>query len=686
MKRRGPLVSYIIICLKVLFLIVLPTLAFSQTDTIPSQNPEKVAPRRFFYSERDSIFTSNDTIVVKREIMVRDKDTLTCKEENGKELCDIITRRDTIVISIDTLKSSTEKVLEGLQRFTKRRNPIARLLSNILVFEHKENSPAVNPEEKSEQPFDQYEGMPIRNVNIKVLNVFGTSITNPERRPSSFFEKTGNSFHIKTHNWVIRNRLLFKNHDVVDPFLFSESERLLRSTNFIYDARIFLKSTSDEDSVDVTVVVQDMWSLSGSVDVPRGLDVHQFSLRDNNFAGLGQQWYANVLLDPRVPDGYHLRTNYFIQNIYKGLVNSDIYYNYVNGLRHYGFGINKDFQTTAIKWIGGVNTSFQELWPYNLPPDSFTRAQKISLYRNDFWMGHVVPVFTKNLKEDKGTRMVITARAVREDFYNAVPERDTLPFIYKDTRHYLGSIGFINRRFYKDKYIFRLGRTEDVPVGHLLSLTYGVRTRPGIKDPYLGINSVTNKMLKGLGYFSLAGGIGGYYTNQGWKEGLMYLRYLYFTPLIKMGNWRLRNYLSLRYTNGIQRLAGESVHMNMENGIRGFNRAPLRGTQRQVINLEANFYPPLDLLGFKMAFIAFADLGWIGNDKLFTKENFFPGYGIGFRFRNEHLVFDMVQIMLAYYPKATIYDAQNFHLYERTRFFYNFFDFHYTRPYPEQYQ
>ena len=54
-----------------------------------------------------------------------------------------------------------------------------------------------------------------------------------------------------------------------------------------------------------------------------------------------------------------------------------------------------------------------------------------------------------------------------------------------------------------------------------------------------------------------------------------------------------------------------------------------------------------------MVYFAFVNLGWLGGktEKLFSNDNFFSGYGIGFRTRNDQLVFKTIEIKLAWYPQ-----------------------------------
>ncbi|MCR6639327.1 MAG: hypothetical protein NVV82_10165 [Sporocytophaga sp.] len=50
-------------------------------------------------------------------------------------------------------------------------------------------------------------------------------------------------------------------------------------------------------------------------------------------------------------------------------------------------------------------------------------------------------------------------------------------FTYYSSESAFAGLTYINRRFYKDRYIFRLGRTEDIPIGKMMGITAGVKKK-----------------------------------------------------------------------------------------------------------------------------------------------------------------------------------------------------------------
>lgn len=648
----------------------------------------RVVVKDIIVSKKDTVFTSRDTIIIVKNILVQERDTIITKNKiiykNGHEFevryDSLVTFVDTLVTWQDTLLSRNERVLKEIKEFSQKKNIFSRLIKGVLIFEDeppKQQEQSQGERQQTSQRYEVYEGKVIRDVQIKVLDVFGSTVNNPEKKAKSILEKGGNFLHIKTHPWVIRNRLLFKSGEKVNMDNLSESERLLRLNNFIYDAKVVVFDTLNKDSVDILVLVQDVWNISGGLGYDQASSAKDFSVQDANFFGLGHQVANYLRLEPSLYRGYNYRGYYNINNIYKTLSAANIYYLYELGQERYGAGINRDFITPAIKWGGGVNFSWNSLFK-GIPTDT---TEKINFRQRDYWLGHAFYKY----EEEKytGNRLIVAGRLIQTEYerkQNALLQT-TNRKEFDLSNFFLLSTGYFKRSFYKDQYIFRLGRTEDIPEGHLISLTGGLdySYKTGNFRRYYGVNTAWCRNLQGIGYFYLNAGMGAFNNKNRWEEGIRFSRFLYFTPLIRFGKWYWRNFLGIRYTEGINN--SSILTINRENGLRGMNSGQLAGNSKFVVNFETNLFPYFNLVGFRIGILAFADLGWVAKEeKIFDKQNFFPGVGVGIRFRNEHLVFSMFQIYFTYYPNAHLVNQKNLQVFERTKFFYDYTNFEYSRP------
>ena len=639
-------------------------------------------------SKKDTLFSTSDTIVIVRDFIIKEKivpATIIRQIIHGNDTLLISTDtlmavNDTLVTRIDTIRTRNEKILLSIEQFSKKKNIFSRLLRNVVVFERKRPLSSIAISQQTEdKPYENFDGKIIRDIEVRVIDVFGRSIQNPDKKPKSLLEKGGNFIHIKSQRWIIRNKLLFRRGERLNSLKISESERLLRQANFIYDARIVVKDIPGKDSVDIIVISQDVWSITGGAGYDPANKSPDFSLQEVNFLGLGQQVGGTVKFDSRLPKGYNYSWNYVLNNIYKSLITANVYDIFLNGTTRYGGGLNRDFISPSVKWAGGLNISYNQLLAQTIINDTTIITGPLNSHQQDIWFGYSAKLFNQDIDKFKGNRIIASARMTNTKYFERPVILDSSIYRYFSSQFYLASIGYINRRYYKDNYIFRFGRTEDIPTGSMLAFVGGIENREVGKRPYFGVMSAWSRYSKKLGYFYTGAGAGGFHQN-GWKQALIYSRTIYFTPYMELGNWGWRNYIGIRYTHGYSQLPGNVITISNATGIRGIN-LPLTGNQKIVMNCETDLFPPLNLVGFRTAFVLFADLAWISNGgKLIDKSNFYSGYGLGIRFRNDHLIFNTIEFLFGYYPNVGKLGRNPYNFSNSQKTFYNFNDFQFSRP------
>jgi hypothetical protein len=681
-------------CFKILlllfFIIQISNEVFAQDRSFVNKKDSIKTSGGHLVAYKDTVSVNGDSVIHRKEVWVKEREGLyldldTVSTSDIKILFahfKKIIHSDTIIIIEDSVISRNARVLLKVKEYTQRNTIWAKLLKAVLVFDYPKPSNqdlTMKELQQTEERYAPYEEKIIRNVNIKILDVFGPTIQNPDGKPKSLLEKSGDFFHVRTHRWIIKNRLLFRKGDPINSLKVSESERLLRDNNFIYDARIFVRDTLNNDSVDVDVIVQDVWSIAAAVDGDPRKEQLTLGLNESNFMGLGQQVQQQIRFDPTLPKGYNYTGLYTVNNIYKTFLTSQVYYRFQTGQTYYGGGINRDFISPAIKWAGGSNLNWSDL-PYYLynSKDSLVSTQRIKNVQADAWLGYGIDISSRD-SYYRGSRFILSGRVVRTKYFDAPVLPDTMINTYYDNYMYFGTVGVFARKFYRDSYIFRLGRTEDIPEGYLLSFTGGYQQRNQGNRPYFGIDAAHSRYHY-FGYLHTGFSLGSF-VNNGLENGVVSTRLLYFTPLLKFYKWRCRQFVGFRFIAGLEPIKGNYLYINQEQGVRGFNSSLVKGTRKVVFNYELNVFPPLNLIGFKAALILFTDLAWISTSKkVFDKKNFYPGYGIGLRFRNDHLIFSTIQINLAYYPSNSSIGKQDLMFYERSSFYYSYYNFQFNRP------
>ncbi len=100
---------------------------------------------------------------------------------------------------------------------------------------------------------------------------------------------TANLLHVRTRRSFIRRELLFEEGDCLDPFLLSESQRLLDAYGFLTGARVWSEPTGDDGGRRVVVETRDEWStqLDVGVSYTQGLNLEKLQLTEKNFMGQG---------------------------------------------------------------------------------------------------------------------------------------------------------------------------------------------------------------------------------------------------------------------------------------------------------------------------------------------------------------------------------------------------------------
>ena len=108
-------------------------------------------------------------------------------------------------------------------------------------------------------------------------------------KENNWLYRLANRFHIVTKDKVIDKQLLLKPGDVYSKRLADESERILRSNSYLYDASITPVNQRD-NVVDLRVSTRDVWTLTPTFSVSRkgGENKTTFGLQEINLLGEGQ--------------------------------------------------------------------------------------------------------------------------------------------------------------------------------------------------------------------------------------------------------------------------------------------------------------------------------------------------------------------------------------------------------------
>jgi hypothetical protein len=517
---------------------------------------------------------------------------------------------------------------------------------------HSKRTPSVLRRVKKRSIAD-YSGAIIRKVVVVSLDPAGYSITDTSVHPSNGAEKIVNFFHIKSRRFNIKNHLLFSKGDSLDPLKIKESERVIRTSNYIHDALITVEPINDTgDSVDVFVTTQDRWSIS-----PSGSNgpTKSFTVTDNNVMGFGQQFQQTVSTRGFMDSGYFYNGSYSVPYIRNTFITAAGFYNTDYQNDNKGLQLSRSFYSPLTRWAGGLQYSFYKV-PTNIllhETDSIAPRFQLNYTYFDAWNGWSFPLFASRLEDKRETRFITAFRYTNTVYSNTIPSVLDPFSLFQSSDTWLGTVGISKRKFYKDNYVYRFGTTEDVPIGFLLSFTGGIQQfRTGGQRTYTGWSAAWSGHIRPL-YISTFLESGTYIRNNMMEQGILRLSGSTFTDLIPLRKWKLRQFLVAQCTYGVDRAPSERLTINNENGLRGFDSPTLFGSNKLLVYLQSQFYAPFSWAGFRFAPVVYVGMGMVGDDhSLFIKNQPYPFFALGVQVRNELLVFNTFQFAIGYYPNV----------------------------------
>jgi hypothetical protein len=273
---------------------------------------------------------------------------------------------------------------------------------------------------------------------------------------------------------------------------------------------------------------------------------------------------------------------------------------------------------------------------------------QVGSFYSDVWYGRSFKIE----KSDRNKRLVLAVRRSSFDYTKRPEVSADTNKIYWNRTTWLGSIGYSNRNYQRDFLIYGYGRTEDVPIGNLFSLTFGTENTEFGNRNYAGFQFAKGKYLgQNQGYLYVLANAGTYLKQKQAQQGIIGIQSFYFSKLMKIGKSHGRQFVNLGFTYGINRDAVDYLNISGNDGIVGVNSEALRGDKRLTLGFESVLFSPKSILGFRVAHFVFANVGLVslkGNQLIDSR--LYQGFGLGFRLRNENMTFKTFQIRLGYYP------------------------------------
>lgn len=545
------------------------------------------------------------------------------------------------------VKKDSTKVYKSIESFSVKRKFTKYMYS--IFFKPLGNPPKKGYKKLTRKPYSAFEGKIIRKINIETLDPFGYSIADTIEKKQGAFAKNANKLHVKSQRITIRNLLLIHRNQVFDSLLVKESERLVRSMSYVTDVAFFVKATAkNSDSVDIYIRELDKWSI-----IPDGAfsaTSITINLRDNNFMGLGHE-SKNEYTWNDAAGNYAYKLNYYIPNIRNTYISSTFHMGKEeSGNFTRSIGFDRPFFSPFARWAAGVNFSQQFRQDYIHANDSILVLQPFRFNVQDYWAGNAIQIFKGNTEFDRATNFISAVRFLNVHYLEKPDEAYDTQHYFSNENFYLASIGISTRRYVQDKYIFKFGVTEDVPVGKVYSVTAGYQKKNSSGRKYLGAK-ISSGNYNPWGYISYNLEYGTFIHEAGVEQGVFTAGVNYFTGLKEIGKWKFRQFIKPQLTIGINRFAYDSITLNDGYGMDGFNSSSLSGTSRMILTLQTQSYAPWNFIGFRFGpFLSFS-MGKLSDETTaFRNSKTYSQIVLGVMIKNDHLVLNSFQISFAFYP------------------------------------
>jgi hypothetical protein len=501
--------------------------------------------------------------------------------------------------------------------------------------------------------------MIIRDIYIESIG-FEKSIYGNEKPITQKIGRIANKLHTNTREKTLRQHLFIHPNDRLNPYKLGDNERFLRDKDFILESRFIITPIENSDSVDITLVTRDVFSIGLTVggSFP---SAPKLNFYDANLGGRGQRIEFNLLLDqdrkPKTGFGASFKQSSFLGSF----ADLEFFYTQLNSGFSYGdeteyaTGIILDRQLVSpySRMAGGVQLSRN--WSKNVyeKPDSLFLDYSYDVV--DLWAGYNFGA----KKEFQNRHRTFLALRVFNGYFTKQPDLEGLrqPRIYNNTSGALASMTFYNRDFFKTQYVFGFGRTEDVPFGYSITSTFGPVKELKAQRPYGAIEFQYNGAFKSGSFYQLDFKTSGYLRNSSFEDGVLASQISFFTKVYTLGSFKVRNFASLSYTQLFNVFANDWLEID-SSVIPGLRVDELEATKRNSIMVESTVFTPWSIIGFRLAPFGALNLAKMICESCEEEKQLYSGISAGIRIRNENLIFGTIELKTTYIPNDESGDSK----------------------------
>ena len=485
------------------------------------------------------------------------------------------------------------------------------------------------------------EGAVIGEVLIDNQNIF--NLDDPKDDNKIF--RLADRLHIKTRATVVRRQLLFKPGDRYSHRLVEESERLLRSQSYFYDA--WIRPVRYHDGVvDLKITTKDVWTLNPGFNFGRsgGTNSTGAQLEEENLlgtgAGLKYEYQSNI-------DRSGSSIDLSDRTAFGTWTSVDLHWGDFSDGQTRGINVTRPFYALDSRWdASGAILDDTQIDPL------YDQGQLIDQFQDRHTLVQAYYGWSAGMKDGWVQRWT-AGMTYDEHLFAPVSNANGSTSLLPTDRRFI--YPFIEWDLVQDDYLKlwnhnQIARTEDFTLGTTASVRLGfAQSGWGSTSSAVLINASANKGFRNGGStLLLSSDFSGRLEDHALQNGLLDGSVRYFVEQSK--NWLF--YTTLQGTKGWNLDLDDQILLGGDNGLRGY---PLRyqdGTERALFSVEQRYFTdwyPFRL--FRVGGAVFFDMGrtWGTAPLAAPSLGLLKDFGFGARFGNARSGFgNVIHVDLAF--------------------------------------
>lgn len=486
-----------------------------------------------------------------------------------------------------------------------------------------------------EEAFESYDGKTVRNITHLKMPVLDGNVND-----TAWVAQTGlgrwMNFHAQTKSSVVLARSLVQPGDVVDEVVLADMERLVREIETIRDARLYVLPVAGTDSIDLVIATQDYIPLRLNLEI-LSADNFGFGFTDRNIAGIaleaGMNYRHKTSLQPDEAWSVFLRKDNLLGQF--GVLRAEVASK--QGRETQSLELERTFLSEELPDLGGVYARrVRESWA------EAESGEKVDLVTTGGWYGRVF----------SNTSHWNLIPMIAMDVYSFQDR----PFSGKDADYYLwnklqvlGTLQVIKREFIRSALVKEYGVSEYFPVGVSFRFTGGKDITEVYSRNFFAGEISFSGFQTDAGYYGVKLALGSFFRNSLREDARSSAEIFYFTPLLKRGRVRFRQFLKVDFS-GVDQLSTQSPLFYTDQRLEA-DEAILGDILVQT-NLTTVWHMPWYLYGFRFAF--FDGMDWVSvRNKYSESFRHFPIWKAGVNVQNDFLAYNTLSFQVQFLPAVT---------------------------------